>query len=238
MPVWTHGLGTIVDAWATRIDPDGSDQTLAQKVTSLPLPLGNAASGVSALVDDAGIRALVLAESSALAFTDSFPSHLFEISMPGSRGRGALVDMGDAGVSAVFFGPGPNSRRPDLLRADQALDGGVQLSTIATQPSLFSVQDVTAARCGRRLVVAYTDDTTGAGPCLGNYCDRPLLRVVADLDGGDWHSPATDAASRPHYARSVTILRDGDSLDVAWLSVSADGGARVMVAPSLIACCD
>lgn len=64
VPVWTHGLSTIVDAWATRIFPDGGDQTLAQKVTSQSLPLSIPASGVSALVNDAGIRALVLAESS------------------------------------------------------------------------------------------------------------------------------------------------------------------------------
>lgn len=93
---------------------------------------------------------------------------------------------------------------------------------------------MTAAACGRRLVVAYTDDTTGAGPCLGDYCYRPLLRVVADLDGGDWRSPEIDGG----YVRSVSIIRNGSALDVAWLSVSAEGTGQVTVAPSVMVCCE
>jgi hypothetical protein len=234
VPVWTHGINTRVDAWATRIYPDGGDQTLSQKATSQTLPLGFPASGISALVTDAGIKVLVLAESSSLAFTDLFPSHSSEVSLPGSRGRGVLVDRGGSGVTAVFFGAGPNSRRPELLRVDHPLDGGTVTSTLANEPSLYSVQDVTAAACGRRLVVAYTDDTTGEGPCLGNYCYYPLLHVSADLDGGDWHSPETDGG----YVRSVTILRNGEALDVAWLSARSDGTAQITVAPAVISCCE
>jgi hypothetical protein len=61
---------------------------------------------------------------------------------------------------------------------------------------------------------------------------------MADRDGGTWRSPAADSIGRPQHVRSVAILRNGDSLDVAWISVSTDGGGRIMVAPSLISCCE
>lgn len=233
VPVWTHGISTIADAWATRIYPDGGDQTLSQKLTNSPFTLGFPASGVSAIVTDAGVTALVLGESSAVAWANLFPTHQREVSLMGSRGRGALVDLGAGGLSAVFYGAGPNSRRPDLERVDLQRDGGIRYETIAREPSLFSIQDVTAASCAGRVVVGYTDDTTGAGSCIGDYCQWPLLHVTTGLDGGDWRSPETDGG----YVRSVTFLKNGDALDVAWLSATSDGTAQVTIAPSLIACC-
>ena len=232
--VWTHGITTISDAWATRIAPDGGDQTLAQKVTNQPLKVGFPASGISAIVSDAGISALVLgAEYSALAFTNLQPTHQREVSVPGSRGRGALVSLGNGQLSAVFYGEGPNGRRPDLTRIDFRPDGGQTSGVVASQPSLFTIEDLAAMECAGRLVVAFTDDTTGQGPCIGDYCARPLIHVATGVDGGDWHSSETDGG----YARSVTVLRNGNSLDVAWLSASSDGTAQVVVASAIVSCC-
>ena len=57
---------------------------------------------------------------------------------------------------------------------------------------------------------------------------------MTGVDAGAWHSAETDGG----YVRSVTLLRNGSALDLAWLSARSDGSAQVVVAPAIVSCCD